>query len=77
MQESGAWDRYVSRGAALDAFATVDGDERERWERKLKRLVREMYAVEIGDGDDGGEGGPATLAVDLSAILQAHVAAYA
>ena len=73
MQESGVWDNYVKRGEEGDAFGSVDAvcaEEIKSWEKKLRDLLKGMYAEE-------GEGESVDLDVDLSKILQAHAAGFA
>ena len=73
MQESGVWDKYVKRGEEGDAFGSVgavSAEEIKSWEKKLRDLLRGMYAEE-------GEGESVDLDVDLSKILQAHAAGFA
>lgn len=77
MKESGAWDCYVRNGPeGGGTFEAVCAEKNiiSRWEEKVRELVRELYAVE----DAGGEGGRASvdleLEVDLSKTLQAHAA---
>lgn len=73
MQESGVWDNYVKRGEEGDAFGSVgavSAEEIKSWDKKLRDLLRGMYAEE-------GEGESVDLDVDLSKILQAHAAGFA
>lgn len=71
MKDSGVWDHYVKSGEVGGAFEKVIGEELQRWEGKLRDLMREMYAAE------GEEEERADVDVDLSKILQAHAAGYA
>ena len=74
MMACGAWDVYVRSGEVGDAFEKMSAEEVKRWEKELRDLVREMYAVE---GEEEEEEARADVDVDLSKTLQARAAGYA
>ena len=72
MKESGAWDCYVKSGAVGAAFEDVGAEKIRRWEEKLRELVRELYAVENGEGERANV--DVDVDMDLSKMLHAHAA---